>query len=130
MDTVLSQSPLASGPIFQRELVGPTLVLVPHRPLGNLNEVEIASETGQLLELIQESARVNVIIDLNHGDYLGSAFLGAVMRLWKRVALGGGRLALCNVSDTVMQILRVTRLNPVWPIYASRAEALGAIEQP
>jgi len=128
MDTVLPQTQLEAGPIFLRELQGNTLLLVPHRPLGSLNEIEIVGESNELVTLFQKSSPLNLVVDLQQGEYLGTALLGAIVRLWKRVALGGGRLALCNVSDQVLQILRVTKLHTVWPIYGSRDEALAFVE--
>jgi anti-sigma B factor antagonist len=128
MDSVLPQTQLEAGPIFLRELQGNTLVLVPHRPLGSLNETEIVGEAGELVNLIQQQSPLNLVIDLQQGEYLGTALLGSIVRLWKRVALGGGRLALCNISEQVFQILRVTKLHTVWPIYGTRDEALAFVE--
>lgn len=128
MDTVLPPSQLEAGPIFLRELQGNTLVLAPHRPLGSLNEIEIVGESNELVTLFQPSSPLNLVVDLQQGEYLGTALLGAIVRLWKRVALAGGRLALCNISDPVFQILRITKLHTVWPIYGSRDEALAFVE--
>ena len=69
----------------------------------------------------------NLLIDLNQGTYLGTSMLGAIVKLWKRVALQGGRLALCNVSEPVLRVLRVTKLQTIWPIYGSRTDALTAL---
>ena len=115
------------GPIFLRERQGSAIVLAPHASLGDLNEEQIQSETSQLVQLINHSGPILFVIDLQTGDYFGSAFLGAIVRLWKRVAQRGGRLALCHVSENIMQILRVTKLHTTWPIYGSREEALKAI---
>ncbi|MFN0053478.1 MAG: STAS domain-containing protein [Planctomycetales bacterium] len=116
-----------TGPVFNREWHGGAIVLSPHASLGDLNENQIKDETAQLLELINHSGPVLFVIDLQTGDYFGSAFLGAIVRIWKRVAQRGGRLALCHVSENIIQILRVTKLHTTWPIYATRAEALRGI---
>ncbi|MGQ0636015.1 MAG: STAS domain-containing protein [Planctomycetaceae bacterium] len=116
-----------TGPVFLREMSGSTLVLRPHCRLGSLQETQIVAETNELLEIINSSGPLNIVLDLAHDDYLGTAMVGAIVRLWKRVAMRGGRLALCNLSDTVHQVLRVTKLHAVWPIYATRDEALAAV---
>lgn len=126
METLL-QPLLQQGPVFTREVQGATIVLVPRAALGNLNEAEIVRETQDLLQVINNSGPTRILIDLNHGDYMGSAFVGAIVRLWKRVGERGGRLAMCNLSDKAYQILRVTKLHAMWPIYATRDEALQAI---
>ena len=109
------------------EVLGKTLVLNPLIHLGSLNEPEISLETQDLLDLLNQSASANLVIDLANGDYLGTSMLGAMVKLWKRVSQRGGRLALCNVSESVVQVLRVTKLQTVWPIYASREQALTAV---
>jgi hypothetical protein len=39
----------------------------------------------------------------------------------------GGRIAFCNVSPHEREILAVTGLNGLWPVYPSRAEAVAAV---
>jgi anti-anti-sigma factor len=118
---------IREGQIFAREVCGNALVLNPIIHLGSIHEPEIAHETEDILDLLKQTPSTNLVIDLGLGDYLGTAMLGAVVKLWKRVAQGGGRLALCNVSENVGQVLRVTKLQTVWPIYANRDQALAAL---
>jgi anti-anti-sigma factor len=127
METLILRPHRAKGPVFVREIHGGALVLTPHGPLGNLQEAEFVQETLELLEVVSHSGPTNLVIDLQHGDYAGSAFLGAVIRLWKRIAQNGGRLALCHVSENAGEILRMTKLHTVWPIYISRDDALRAV---
>lgn len=127
METLFSQHLPSKGPIFTREILGDTLVLSPHAPLGNLHEAEISEETQELLKVINHVGPTNLVIDLQSGTYLGTAFLGATVRLWKRIGERGGRLALCNVAPQVFELLRITKLHTIWPIYSSRDEALHAV---
>ncbi len=127
MQTITTSAPLRDGQIFARAILGNTLVLNPLIHLGNLNEPEISVETQDLLDFLNRSASANLVIDLAHGDYLGTSMLGAFVKLWKRVSQRGGRLALCNVSESVIQVLRVTKLQTVWPIYSSREQAVAAV---
>ncbi|MSR58302.1 MAG: anti-sigma factor antagonist [Planctomycetaceae bacterium] len=127
METLAAGAPLAQGPVFNRERQGQALVLSPRISLGNLQEIEIARETQELLELLNHSGPTSVIIDLANCDYLGSTFLGAIVRIWKHVSQRGGRLALCNVSDPAIQILRVIKLHVTWRLCDSRDEALQAV---
>jgi anti-anti-sigma factor len=129
MPTTSTSPQVGGGPIFSREARGTTLILNPLIHLGSLHEPEIAHETAELLELVNgnKGEPTNLVIDLAHGEYLGTAMLGAIVKLWKRVSQRGGRLALCSVSENVQQVLRVTKLYTVWPIYPSRDQALTAI---
>ena len=129
MQTTSASPQIGQGQIFARESHGHTLVLNPVIHLGSLHEPEIAHETQDLLDLINNSnpIPINLVIDLGCGEYLGTAMLGAIVKLWKRVSQRGGRLALCNVSDNVTQVLRVTKLHTIWPIYGTRDQALAAL---
>ena len=127
METLLLRPHLRKGPVFVREIHGTALVLIPHGPLSAIQDVEFAREAQELLEVLGQSTPVHMVIDLQHGEFAGSAFLGAVVRLWKRIAQNGGRMALCHVSANVTEILRLTKLHAFWPIYVSRDEALRAV---
>jgi anti-anti-sigma factor len=128
MQTPSTPAPPGDGKIFSREIVGNTLILVPLTQLGSLLETEIAHETEDLLTFLSHSSSVNILIDLAQGTYLGTAMLGAIVKLWKRVALRGGHLALCNVSEGILMVLKATKLQTVWPIYGTRSEALAALD--
>src|SRR5258708_30177310 len=101
--TTSASSQLSQGQIFSREARGNTLVLNPLIHLGSLHEPEIAHETQELLDYINKADPnpTNLVIDLALGECLGTAILGAIVKLWKRVSQRGGRLALCNVSANV-----------------------------
>jgi anti-anti-sigma factor len=127
MQTTSATEPLREGQIFARESRGKTLVLNPLIHLGSLHEPEIVHETEDVLAALSQTSSTNLLIDLAQGPYLGTAMLGAIVKLWKHVALRGGQLALCNVSENVTQVLRLTKLQTVWPIYGSRQEAIAAL---
>jgi anti-anti-sigma factor len=118
---------LQRGPVFRREIEARSLIVSPHGPLGNFQEAEIIHETDELAKLIDRLQPSCLVVDLQHGDYIGSAMVGALIRLGKRVARRGARMALCQVSEQVFQILRVTKLHSGWPIYGERSEALRAL---
>lgn len=126
LQTLLTNYPTV-GPIFTREQQGGVLLLSPHSPLGNLYEAEIDKEASELLEMINQARGLAVLIDLGGSDYLGTAMLGAVVRLWKRISQRGGRLAICRISAPVHDMLRITKLHTVWPIFDTREAALQTL---
>jgi anti-anti-sigma factor len=68
-----------------------------------------------------------VVLDFHETDYFGSTAVGFFLRLWKQLRGRGGRLAFCNVSEHERDILQVTGFDRLWPICASREEALQAV---
>ena len=85
----------------------------------------------QAADLIFEPLRHDpeplLIFDLTQVDYFGSVFLGVLLRCWKLVQAKGGTMALAGVSGRAKELLHLTSLDFVWPIYASRQEAVEAL---
>jgi anti-anti-sigma factor len=116
-----------SAGVFAVELVGGTLIVTAADGLGEFAFREIEAGGSAVLARLGRGAARNVVVDLRRADYCGSTALGFFARLWKRVRECNGRMALCGVSDNVREILAVTRLCDVWPVYPSKEEALGAV---
>lgn len=85
----------------------------------------------QAADLIFEPLRRDreplLVFDLTQVDYFGSVFLGVLLRCWKLVQAKGGTMALAGVSGRAKELLHLTSLDFVWPIYASRREAVEAL---
>src|SRR4051794_19771155 len=85
----------------------------------------------QAAELIFDPLRNDgeplIVFDLPQVDYFGSVFLGVLLRCWKLVQARGGTMALAGVSTRAKELLPLTSLDFVWPIYADRREAVEAL---
>ncbi|WP_435015680.1 STAS domain-containing protein [Tundrisphaera sp. TA3] len=68
-----------------------------------------------------------LVFDLSQVDYFGSVFLAVLLRCWKMVKAKGGTMALSGVSTRAKELLHLTSLDFVWPIYADRREAVEAL---
>jgi anti-anti-sigma factor len=68
-----------------------------------------------------------VVFDLSEVDYFGSIFLALLLRCWKLALTQGGMMVLAGVSDRARELLRITSLDMVWPIYSTRREAMEAL---
>jgi anti-sigma B factor antagonist len=64
---------------------------------------------------------------LSQADNFGSMFLALLIRCWKLAMSQGGTMALSGVTDRTRELLRVTALDMVWPMYESRREAMEAL---
>jgi anti-anti-sigma factor len=85
----------------------------------------------QVAELIMKPLRNQegplVVFDLSKIDYFGSIFLALLLRCWKLSLSQGGMMVLSGVSDRARELLRITSLDMVWPIYSTRQEAMEAL---
>ncbi|UWQ95613.1 STAS domain-containing protein [Rhodobacteraceae bacterium M385] len=67
----------------------------------------------------------DVILDLSDVEFLDSSGLGAIVAVYK--ALGSGRhMALAGLQPPVEKVMLLTRMNSVFPIFASLDAALAA----
>ena len=64
----------------------------------------------ELIATIDSSKTEQLVINLDHVQFLGS--IGLVALLGVRRHLGSGRIILCNISEIVRQMLLVCRLIP------------------
>src|SRR6516165_10132665 len=101
--------------VFNIERDGQTLVVTPQTDLSELDYREIESGADDILHLLDNGTINNVVIDFSRTDFYGSTALGFFVKLWKRVRQHGGRMAFCGVSDHEREILKITRLDGLWP---------------
>jgi anti-anti-sigma factor len=119
-------SPGAGANVFAVEQEGDTLILIPPADLGESSGDRIADGASRILARLSDGRIKNVVVDFCMTDYFGSTALSVFIRLWTRVHRQGGQLIVCNISDHEREILQVSRLDQLWPICATRAEALQA----
>jgi anti-sigma B factor antagonist len=91
-------------------------------------EIDLAT-TPQLSAALYEAAMANphVIVDLSAVTYMDSSGFGALLGATKKLRPGGGTLYLVGCSPNIERMLVITRLNTIFGIHATEAEARRAI---
>lgn len=113
---------------FTLERRGDVLIFVPSARLEEF-DLSTAEELSRvLLAPIEQMPMPMLIVDLEGVDFFGSSFLSLLLRCWKAVLVKGGQMVLAGVSPRAKELLRITSLDIVWPMYTSRAEALAALQ--
>lgn len=113
--------------LFLTERCDNVLIVAPQGDVGSLEDQEIQSDLSELLQQLRTCEPCSVLIDLEHAPYFGSTMLGALIKVWRHASGANGRVALCHVSEFVHDILNVTKLDGVWPVYESRQQALEGL---
>jgi anti-anti-sigma factor len=121
---------MGSANLFEVECRGSVVVVTPMTSLGEFTFEQLAAEATNLLESLDEQMAKNIVVDFGKTDYVGSSALGFLLKLWKSVRQREGRMALCNVSAHEHEILRLTKLDTLWPVYPSRDAALETLAKP
>jgi anti-sigma B factor antagonist len=88
---------------------------------------EISSLQLELEKLTQLTKKV--VLQLGEVSFIDSVGLGALVRQFGVLRAKGGDLKLCQVSPFLLQVLQVTNLLRIFPIYASEAEAIQAFSK-
>lgn len=78
-----------------------------------------------ILDAVEQGARL-VVIDFSGAGYIDSSGLGALVSLSKRIRDSGGDLRLAGLNEDLRTLFDLTRLDALFPLYATRADALEA----
>ncbi|MBI3863114.1 MAG: STAS domain-containing protein [Planctomycetia bacterium] len=113
--------------LLQYEVDGETLVVLPQGDCSSLAAAILESELQEILNELSAHRFTGLVVDFERAPFFGSTMLSGLIRLWQSIALGSGRLVLCNVSPPELDVLSATKLDRVWEVYPNRTEALAAV---
>jgi anti-anti-sigma factor len=112
--------------IWHEGMSRPVLVLAPtQRSLGEDSAVEAWYRAAT--EAIAWARTNRVVLDLGQIEHLAGFGLSKVVRLYRDLAQAQGRLALCHVVPPLAEVVKVTRLDRLLPVYADLPAAVAAI---
>ncbi len=114
---------------FRIEPSGDALIFSAVVNIDGLMEDEVREECDALLQQVAQNKAKHAIVDLGALDYFGSILLELMVVVWKNVSPQGGKLVVCNVSQVGREILQTAKFDSIWPIVASREDALKELGQ-
>lgn len=94
--------------------------------LPELNEVpwaDIERVGSEILSRIEPLSSPQLLVDLCNLNYMGSAQVALVVRMFKLVKEKNGKMVVANRDPMVMEVLSLAGLNKVWTIVDSRERA-------
>ena len=91
-----------------------------------LDEANIADIGSTLNALIDEIDNPKLLLDFSTVDHLSSAALGMLINANNRVKERSGQLRLTNIKPQIFEVFVITKLNKLFRILPSRAEALAS----
>ncbi|HEX5445666.1 MAG TPA: STAS domain-containing protein [Pirellulales bacterium] len=95
----------------------------------SLDEAKLDQFSKLLLSTVDRAKTPVVLLDLAEADFIGSTFLGILVRAWKRLRDRQGRLALCHVNQVCGDVLRASKLDTIWEIFPSREAAVRELAE-
>ncbi len=79
-----------------------------------------------VLDEVERGAR-SFVVDFTRTAYIDSSGLGALVSLGKRIREAGGDLRLAGLNEDLRTLFELTRLDALFPLFATRADALADV---
>jgi anti-sigma B factor antagonist len=95
--------------------------------LGGEVDLYTAPEFKERMVQLIESGKKQIVVDLSQATFIDSTTLGVLVGGVKRLRPAGGSLALVCTDENITKIFEITGLDRVFPIHASRDEALATV---
>jgi len=89
-----------------------------------LDEANIEDIRKQLIAIAESKDRLKILLDFSNVDHLSSAALGMLINVNNAVKQHNGQLRLVNIKPQIMEVFEITKLNKLFKILPTRADAL------
>jgi anti-sigma B factor antagonist len=109
--------------IKDQEIDGQTHVI----ELGGEVDLYTAPEFKERMVELIESGKKRIVVDLSDATFIDSTTLGVLVGGVKRLRPSSGALALVCTDENITKIFEITGLDRVFPIHATREDALGSL---
>jgi anti-anti-sigma factor len=97
------------------------------REYDSLDDRKVSEFSSQLTGAVEQVDPPVLLLDLSETTFIGSSFLGVLVRAWKRIRERNGRMALCHVNELCSEVLHASKLDTIWDIYPARDAAVRAL---
>lgn len=106
---------MSNAPLFALARADNAIILTPQRNLSEFEFPQIEAEAAEIRGQISRDGALIVICDFSKIDFCGSTALGVFTQLLMDARSRGGEMAFCNLSQSEKDVLKVTRLDTLWP---------------
>lgn len=110
---------------YKKELIGDVVLISINLSEASLNQSE---DFKKFLYDVSEVSPPKLVLDMSKIEYMDSSFIGALVAGLKNVLSKGGEMALVNISNDVMALFELTRLDKVFKIYADKEKAIQELK--
>jgi anti-anti-sigma factor len=94
----------------------------------NLDETHLDYLRETLMGFAEAADPPLLILDLSQTKFFGSAFIELLFRLSNRLKARGGKFAISGLTSYCAEVLSITHLDKLWPIFPASEAAVKALE--
>jgi anti-sigma B factor antagonist len=96
---------------------------------GNLMGGPDASTLNGQLHQLLEQGKKTVVLDLSNVQYINSSGLGLLIGGVNAMRSAGGSLKVAGASEKIRSLIKITKLEGIFELYASVEEAVTAAKK-
>jgi anti-sigma B factor antagonist len=101
------------------------VVLLAGNSLDASNVKEFKQEIAPIL-----ASKAKVVFDMSQLQFVDSSGLGSLLSCLRQLHAGGGALKLCGMAQPVQTLFALVRMNRIFDIFPTKAEAVSALQGP
>ncbi len=94
---------------------------------GKVNEMEVEAVVKSMRHAVDDPKVMGVIFDVTQVEYFSSVGLSLLLRVHKAMKARKGRIAIANPNANIRELLHVTSLDTIWPLFSSVDLAKSAL---
>ena len=103
-------------------------VIVLGEQYDNLDEPALEAAAAELLGFAQSADPPLIVVDMEQTKFFGSAFLGTLFRVWRRLTTRNGKMCVCNAQGLCAEVLEVTQVDRLWNLFDTREAAVESLK--
>ncbi len=104
------------------------LIITPQGDVAGFRDSDFEREFQDICKRLEQSDAPQVVVDFDKSEYFGSVIIGAIIKFGGIAQERGGRMVICNASETMVKVLEVSHLESKWPLVSSLREALKQLK--
>jgi anti-sigma B factor antagonist len=85
-----------------------------------------ASTVREKVSQLAAAGRINVILNLQHVDYIDSTGLGSMVICFTTLKKAGGALKLLNLNKRNIELLLLTKLHTIFEVFSDEQDAVNS----
>lgn len=94
----------------------------------HLDEVGLEAISSQLIQIADDAKPPCLVLDMTMTEFFGSSFIEILFRVWQRLKKQpNARFAISGLQEYCREVLEITHLDKLWPLYATRADAVAGM---
>ena len=104
------------------------VIIAPQGDALSYRDIDLQREGEEVRKRLEEDTVLRLAIDLGSSNYFGSIMIGMINSFGQVVKKAGGQMVLCNASEEMLAILKVMKIDTLWPHFPTQSKAIKILK--